>query len=81
MLVVELDDDGGLVSKSLSATRWRPLRAAFVTPTVFKKAAPWTPEQLKTAKKAQPKPPAGKVMVDAEHLKNLEALAKLAIGQ
>jgi len=53
---VELDDDGGLLSKSLSATRWRPLRAAFVTPTVFKKAAPWTPEQLKTAKKAHPKP-------------------------
>lgn len=53
-LPVETDDDGMIQAKSLSATRWRPLRAAFVAPAVFKKAAPWTPEQLKTAKKARP---------------------------
>ena len=66
---VELDDDGGLMAKSLSAQKWRPIR--------FVKATPYTLKHLK----GKPKAAAGQVVVDAEHLKNLEALAKLAIGQ
>lgn len=66
---VELDDDGGLMAKSLSAQKWRPIR--------FVKATPYTLKHLK----GKPKTAAGQVVVDAEHLKNLEALAKLAIGQ
>ena len=66
---VELDDEGGLMAKSLSAQKWRPIR--------FVKATPYTLKHLK----GKPKAAAGQVVVDAEHLKNLEALAKLAIGQ
>ena len=66
---VELDDEGGLMAKSLSAQKWRPIR--------FVKATPYTLKHLK----GKPKAAAGQVVVDAEHLKNLEALAAIAIGQ
>ena len=61
---VETDDEGVMVSKSFGG--WRPERA------VFKKAAPWTAHQLK---KAKPAVPAGKAIVDADYLKQLEKIA------
>jgi hypothetical protein len=43
---VETDEDGGLLTKSLTATKWRPRR--------FVKASPYTLKHLKAAKAAKP---------------------------
>jgi len=65
---VELDEDGGLMAKSFGATKWRPVRIV--------KATPYTLKHLKAKRKAAD----GQVLVDAEHLKNLETLAELALA-
>jgi hypothetical protein len=76
---VELDDEGMIEAKSLKGKRWRPMRAAFVKASVYRKAAksPWKLSDLRpVSRKAKP----GQVLVDADHLKTLEAIAAAVAG-